>query len=124
MKPNANCFVFEGPGIKGRVDLATTSGGVDIQLSYAGHELRSHPIRSTDHGWVVSSTVSERIDGDTVDIDVLLPVVNIDKGPEAFATLAILTTSHNNIGGPDRVQGQLQSYQALALSGSASLIES
>jgi hypothetical protein len=59
----------------------------------------------------------------TLTLTLLVPQINLDEGNESsFSTQAILTTHRTSIGGPNLVKGPLQTYEVVALEGTARLV--
>ena len=62
-----------------------------------------------------------RPDLDTLLLVLVVPTVNLDEsGTAKIRTFAVLTTHRTSIGGPDLVNGQLQTYKTVGLRGVAS----
>jgi hypothetical protein len=60
----------------------------------------------------------------TLTLSVLIPQINLKGGTQSpLSTFAILTTHLRSIGGPGLVEGPLQTYEVVALEGTASLVE-
>ena len=53
----------------------------------------------------------------------VLPTVNLDDSKTAkIRTFAVLATHRTSVGGPDLVDGQLQTYKTVSLRGTASQV--
>lgn len=120
----ANLFELEGGGAT--VVYSTTSiTGVpqftyrdaDNSVSRSGTEIR---VEETAMGRLVTVNLRQVADAYSLWVTLLVPAVNVPQsGQAALQTLAVLTTDCTSIIGPAGVEGQLQSYEALALSGMA-----
>lgn len=63
----------------------------------------------------------------TIKLTILVPAVNLDdrNDQKAVSTYAIFTTlEHTSVSGPVQVQGQVQHYRVVQLSGTARFVES
>jgi hypothetical protein len=122
----ANYFVLSGEGTQ--ITFATTSlTGLPL-LTYQGplgsHSFTGDQIRREDTGigeLVTAGPLEAVPDLYEVTLTVLVPDINLIGGSAEtpIATLAVLTTHHTSIGGPGGVQGALQTYEAVALQGTA-----
>jgi hypothetical protein len=89
-----------------------------LSRTFTGDEIRS--LSSEDTGLMVSVTLRVRQDLDTLNLTLLVPEVNLEDGAaRSISTLAILITHHTTIGGPNLVKGPLQTYEVVALEGTA-----
>jgi hypothetical protein len=90
-------------------------------VNVTGDEISS---QETDAiGTLVTVTVEEIPDLHTLTVSLLVPQINLNEGNESpLSTPAILTTHRTSIGGPGLVEGQLQTYEVMALEGTASLV--
>lgn len=85
---------------------------------YMGGEVRTE---ETQAGTMVSVVTSFAFDGDTHLLSVLLPGVNLQREPSAaIRTVAIRTVHRGHFGGPAFIDGALSTYDAVALTGTAS----
>lgn len=93
-----------------------------LNLNFSGDEIRS---LDTEIGRQVSVTLEQIPDQQTVSLTLLVPTINLPEGTTetSIQTEAILTTGRTSIGGPDLVDGQLQTYSSLMLPGVARLIQ-
>jgi hypothetical protein len=125
----ANYFVLSGKDTQ--ISYATESlSGLSL-LTYQGpsgsHSFTGDDIRreKTGIGELVTAGPLEAIpDLRVVTLTLLVPDVNLIDGwaETPIATLAIITTHHTTIGGPELVQGALQTYEAVALQGTAEFV--
>jgi hypothetical protein len=93
----------------------------DLDGTFTGDEIRS--LDSEDTGSMVSVTLRARPDLDTLNLTLLVPDVNLQDGAaRSISTLAILITHHTTIGGPNLVEGPLQTYEVVALEGTARFV--
>jgi hypothetical protein len=90
------------------------------EFTFTGDEIRS---LDSEIGMLITVTLEVIPDLHTLTLTLLLPQINLDEGNEsAFSTLAILTTHRTSIGGPRLVKGPLQTYEVVALEGTARLV--
>jgi hypothetical protein len=117
----------EGP----QITFATTSlTGLPL-LTYQGpfgsHSFTGDEIRWEDTGigeLVAAGPLEAVSDLYVVTLTLLVPDVNLIGGgaETTIATLAVLTTHHTSVGGPGLVQGALQTYEAVPLQGTATVV--
>jgi hypothetical protein len=122
--------LFELAGEYTQITYSTTSITGQPQFHYqdqqrnvnAGREdVRS---QDTEIGAQVSVTLEVIPDLHTLTVTLLVPRINLGGGTESpLSTLAIFTTHRTSIGGPDLVEGQLKTYEAVTLEGKASLVQ-
>ncbi|HYN89322.1 MAG TPA: hypothetical protein VER55_12360, partial [Ardenticatenaceae bacterium] len=74
-------------------------------------------------GRQVTVTLDEVPDLHTVTVTLLIPTINLEGRESSFATVAILTTARTSIRGPGLVEGPVQSYQCVALKGTARQVD-
>src|SRR4051794_13933863 len=125
----ANYFVLNGENTQ--ISYATTSLSGVPQLTYQG-QFGSHSFSGeqidhvdTDIGELVMVRPLQVIpDLWEVSLTLLVPDVNLVAGgaETPIATVAILTTHNTSIGGPQLVQGALQTYETVALQGTAEFV--
>ena len=122
--------LFELAGEYTEITYSTTSFTGQPQFHYQDRqrdmEITTDDIRllETEIGTQVTVTLEEIPDLHTLMVTLLVPRINLDDSNESpLSTLAILTTHHTSIGGPALVEGQLQTYEAVALEGTASLVK-
>ncbi len=125
-----NHFELEGAG-QTSITYSTSSIAGTPQLSYkdadreasfSGDEIRSS--RNALLGTLVSVDLANRPDQDTLILVLVVPTVNLDdSGTAKIRTFAVLTTHRTSIGGPDLVDGQLQTYKTVNLRGTASQVD-
>lgn len=123
--------LFELAGEYTQITYSTTSITGQPQFHYQDRErdvnvTGENDIRSleTKIGTQVTVTLEVIPDLHTLTVTLLVPQINLDQGNESpLSTLVILTTHHTSIGGPGLVEGQLQTYEAVALEGTASLVK-
>ena len=74
-------------------------------------------------GMLITVTLEVIPDLHTLTLTLLIPQINLDEGNESsFSTQAILTTHLTSIGGPNLVKGPLQTYEVVALEGTARFV--
>jgi hypothetical protein len=127
----ANYFVLGGEGTQ--ISYATTSlTGLPLltyQGSFGSHSFTGDEIlrEATGIGELATAGPLESIpDLWEITLTLLVPDVNLIGGyaETPIATVAIITTHHTTIGGPALVQGALQTYEVVALQGTASFVQS
>jgi hypothetical protein len=125
----ANYFVLNGE--QTQITYATTSfTGLPLltyQGRYGSHSFTGDQIQrqATAIGELVMAGPLETIpDLWEVTLTLLVPEINLIGGGAAtpIATVAIITTHHTTIGGPGLVQGALQTYEVVALQGTAQFV--
>jgi hypothetical protein len=123
--------LFELAGEYTRITYSTTSITGQPQfhyqdnqrdLTFTGDDIR---LLDTDEiGMLVSVTLEVIPDLHTLTLSVLIPQINLKGETESpLSTLAILTTHLTSIGGPGLVEGPLQTYEVVALEGTARLVD-
>jgi hypothetical protein len=122
-----NRYVLKG-GYEAQLTYETTSITGEPQLQYGdekyqvtkrGDEIRSQEL---EIGTLVSIELEAVSDARVVELSLLVPAVNLDDGTAEVETVAVVTTERTSIGGPGLVTGQLQTYEAQNLSGTAELV--
>ncbi|HEX2181706.1 MAG TPA: hypothetical protein VHH10_05435 [Rubrobacteraceae bacterium] len=122
--------LFELAGEYTQITYSTTSLTGQPQFSYrdqqrdvnvTGDDIRS---QDTELGALVTVTLEVNPDRHTLTVTLLVPQINLRGGTESrLSTLAVLTTHRTSIGGPGLVEGPLQTYEAVALEGTARLVQ-
>ena len=107
-------------GFGGAAQLNYRRGEQD--LVFRGKDVR---IVATEIGALVTVDLDFVPDLETVTFSLLAPVVNLRNGAtEApVETVGLLTAAKTSFGGPALVQGQLKTYQAIALTGTAQIVD-
>lgn len=121
--------LFELTGEYTQVTYSTTSITGQPQLHYqdqqrdltfTGGDIRS---LASEIGALVTVTLEVIPDLHTLTLTLLVPEINLNEESErSLSTVAILTTHLTSIGGPRLVEGQLQTYEVVALEGTARLV--
>jgi hypothetical protein len=121
--------LFELAGEYTEITYSTTSITGQPQFHYQDRQrdvnVTGEDIRSLEReiGTQVTVTLEVIPDLHTLTVTLLVPQINLDESNESpLSTLAILTTHRTSIGGPGLVEGQLQTYEAAALEGTARLV--
>ena len=118
-----NQFDVQGDGVT--ISYSTSSFAGDPQFNYqdsertvnrSGDEIRTE---ETEIATLVTIDVEQIPDAREVTATLFLPRIVLQQGSTetALATIGVLTTSAR------RIEGQMQTYQALNLSGTASLVD-
>ena len=122
---DANLFELEGYGVQITYSKSSITGDprfsyndADHDLNFSGNEIR---VEGTEIGDLVTVTIETVSDLRTVTVTLLVPEFNLpqDTKQSPFETEAVITTHRTTIGGPSLVQGQLKSYETVALQGTA-----
>jgi hypothetical protein len=129
-EPNQpNLFELTGEYTQIQITYSTTSITGQPQFHYQDQErdlnVTGDDIRSLDSeiGMLITVTLEVIPDLHTLTLTLLVPQINLDEGNESsFSTQAILTTHRTSIGGPNLVKGPLQTYEVVALEGTARLV--
>ena len=89
---------------------------------FRGREVRT---AATEIGTLVTVDVAFVPDLETVTFSLFVPAVNLRNGTaEApVETIGLLTSARTSINSPGLVQGQLKTYQAIPLTGTAKLVD-
>jgi len=125
----ANAYDLEGPrGL--RVNYSASSfGGVPLlqyqdrrrTLSFRDTEIRTEP---TSIGTLVTVRLEDTPDLEGLDFTLVVPRVNVDDSREGpVATFGFWTRQRTTIGGPDLVEGQVESYATVQLTGTAQRLD-
>jgi hypothetical protein len=125
----ANAYDLRGPGGV-RVSYSASSFAGFPLLHYADRRtersFRDSEIRteSTSVGTLVTVRFEDTPDLEGLDFTLVVPRVNVDESREGpVRTFAFWTTQRTTIGGPDLVDGQVESYALLRLTGTARYLE-
>ncbi|MDH4275607.1 MAG: hypothetical protein OEW08_11250 [Gammaproteobacteria bacterium] len=121
-----NLYELHGRGVQ--VTYSTTSLTGEPQLTYTtraqtttyhGKEVREE---RTELGLLVTVTTAFQVDVNFVTLSVLIPDINLQTGPERFSTVALITTHNTPFTLPSNIKGPVQTYQTLAMRGTASFV--
>jgi hypothetical protein len=119
--PNAaRHYTFAGKGLSGVLDLSSISGRPTAFLTVDGHKVNEPTIREENVGIVLRGQVSATPDLESVEIELIIPHVNLPADVHTFAGIAILTTERTSIAGPTLLEGAAQSYELRPVAGQAS----
>jgi hypothetical protein len=127
---DANLFELEGYGVRITYSKSSITGDPrfsytdkDRSLNFSGSEIR---VQGSDEiGDLITVTIEAISDLRTVTVSLLVPEFNLseESRQSSFETEAIFVTSHTSLGGTGLVQGQLKSYKAVALTGTAQQVD-
>jgi hypothetical protein len=129
MAQTANRYQLSCTGIELDFFVADIGGEPSLTLRIDGEEVSARgdevDVESTPIGTLVSvdlpfAAVPDQ-KGETY--SALLPAVNVEYDPVRIWAPGIRTTQLTSIGGPDLVDGPLQTYEVMILSGEASVVE-
>ncbi len=122
--------LFELSGGEFRVTYSTSSFAgppqlgyqdAERELSFSGEEIETGEVSV---GRVVTVVLGDWPDFGSFAFSFLLPLrFNLQDGESAFSTVGVRTTHRTSIGGPELVEGALQTYEAVELQGTARLVE-
>jgi len=124
----ASQFEFAGPIVSVYYSPSSFSGAAQLRyrlgdgdpLDFSDDDIR---VERTEIGQLVSVTVRQVPDLESVTLSLVIPDINLDPGePTLFESSIILTTNHTTIGGPDLVKGPLQTYWSPKVIGQASSV--
>ena len=109
-------ITFSASGLDGKPSLGYHKGATEMQ--FRGKQLR---MRETEIGTLVSVTLKEVPDAYSSVFSLLIPQVNIPSGEGGVHVLVkgFETRVRSSIGGPNLVNGQVQTYKSVSLSGVA-----
>jgi hypothetical protein len=122
-----NFYEFAGKNLT--ISYSTSSLTGEPQLTYRsslrdlvfrGDEIR---IRRSEMGRQVTVTLVQKPDLKAVTVTILIPDIHLDGSAVAISTILIRTVHKTSIGGPELVQGQVDSYQVRELRGMASRLD-
>jgi len=95
--------------------------GAKFSRHFTGDDIR---VEHTEIAQLVTVTLHQVADLKTITLSLLIPSVNLDENHQAlFETKALITGHHTTIGGPDWVEGPIQTYHSAKLFGRASHVE-
>lgn len=126
----ANTFELQGDRVHINYSATSINGVPTLsyrdsqrQLKFSGSDIR---ITETEIGQLLTVTIEQIPDLRKVTLTLVLPIVNLppNTSQRPVQTIAIQTVQRTNIGGPDLVDGQVQSYRTLNLKGTARLLRS
>ena len=119
----ANKYVLTGGGVEGTVDTTSITGEPVVDVRVGDRAVNDPELVGTELGLEVRGTLENIPDLRGVRLTLILPVVNVDGAERTFAGVALITTTRTSIGGPRLVDGPLQSYELLPVSGTASAVQ-
>ena len=120
MKSRSGLFVgFSSTSFTGDARFRYVEGKTD--LSFRGDEIR---IEETSLGTLATVRLEDVPDLEGKDFTLVVPRVNVeDGGTESVASFGFWTLQRTTIGGPDLVDGQVQSYRTVGLRGTAQALD-
>ena len=108
---------------------ASSFGGVPLfhyddgtrELSFRDDELRTE---KTSIGTLITVRLKDTPDLEGIDFTLVVPRVNVDDSREGpVKTFGFWTRQRTTIGGPDLVDGQVESYRTVRLAGTAQYLD-
>lgn len=121
---SANRYEVSGPGISGVIDITGVTGEPVVSVDVDGRTFSEGSVRADEFGLRVIVIVDEVDDGNSVQLDLVLPEVNVSDRPVPVAGFAVLVTRRSSFGGPGLVEGALQLYDSRPVSAMASAVQS
>lgn len=123
-QPEPNLYQLKGGNLTVTYSTSSIAGTPQFSFkkgavtkNFSGTQIRAVP---TGLSTLVTVDLDAVPDLKTVTFTLVLPRVNLGtKTSVKIATIGITTTSKTTIGGPDLVQGQVQSYKVTDLQGTA-----
>jgi hypothetical protein len=123
-----NLFLLSSRNIQIRYQTTSLQGSPEfhyedgrLNIDRRGDEIRTE---DTSIGQFVTIVVEQVPDLETVTFSVVLPVVNLqERSPASLSTLGVVTRDMTTIGGPGLIVGQVQTYDAVELKGTAQLVQ-
>ncbi len=109
-------ITYSSSSLDGKPQLSYEKGATS--LHFRGNQLRQV---KTEIGTLITVTLKTVPDARIVTLSLLLPQVNVSTADleTRVAVKAIETTTRTSIGGPNLVEGQLQTYKVYSLRGKA-----
>lgn len=126
-EPNLLTLQSRGRGLT--IDYSTSSitGEPLLTVTRRGqtYSFRGDQIATLDSplGRLVTVTLSAIPDLETVTLTLVVPGFNLVEGEDTMRTFAVITTHRTSIAGPSLVQGQIQTYERIAVSGRVQQVE-
>jgi hypothetical protein len=120
---DANHYVFEGNGISGVVDTASTDGRPTASITVDGTGTSAFKFELGKLGWSASANLDGEVHRFSRSVTIVLPGVHCDGGAEAFEGIAILVRRRSGIDGSRHVRGPIESYEVRTISGRASVVQ-
>lgn len=126
-----NLFELRGRGVRITFTAAGFAGQPELTLDRrrAIRTFRGDDVRLTESpaglGTVVTATLSAIPDLQTESLALIIPTVQLPRGTTEtdVDSLVVFITSASSIGGPQLVEGQVQRYATIKLSGTARLVD-
>lgn len=123
-----NLFLLSSRNIRIRYQTTSLQGSPEfhyedgrVNIDRRGDEIRTE---YTGIGQLVTIVVEQVPDLETVTFTVVLPAVNLqERRPASLSTLGVVTRDMTTIGGPGLIVGQVQTYDAVELKGTAQLVQ-
>jgi hypothetical protein len=118
----ANRYVLDGL-VEGELDTTSFTGEPVISLTFDGSEVTDATLTSTSFGHEVTAALPGTPDRASAQLRLIVPRVGVPGGQTPFAGLAIVVESATTVGGPDLVEGVVDSYTVHPVSGLASVVD-
>ena len=122
-----NQFTLSGDDVQINYSTSSVSGQPHFNYKDSNYEATASgsDITTDEHsiGTLVTATVEQIPDLHTVTVTLVVPKVNLPGDQVAIETLSILSKHATSTGGPDLVDGQIQTYQVTAVEGKAQLVK-
>lgn len=120
----ATHYEFSGEGLSGTVDLAGLDGRPVLAVQVDGRDVADLELGTGAAGHVVTGQVEYVPDLRTVRLQLVLPEANVGDEPVQVDGVGLVIARRTSIGGPGLVRGVLQEYRVVAVTGTASAVQS
>src|SRR5512144_2185253 len=122
-----NLFLLSRRNVRIRYQTSSVQGAPEfhyedgrLSIDRRGDEIRTE---QTNIGQLVTIVLEQVPDLQTDTFTVVLPSINLpERRPASLSTIGVLTRDLTTIGGPGLVVGQVQTYDAIELNGTAQLV--
>ncbi|PYP88623.1 MAG: hypothetical protein DMF61_05405 [Blastocatellia bacterium AA13] len=111
-------IVYDTTSFTGKPQFTYTTGG--HSQSFTGDEIRT---QDSEIGTLVTVTIFKTVDTGSTTLTLLVPHVNLVNNKSHIKTEGIITVHHFFASNPGLIKGQLETYQTIALQGTAALLE-
>jgi hypothetical protein len=120
----ANHYEITGQGISATLDTTSIDGSFLAQVTVDDQVVSPLTIDKDSQGFHLAGDVFAIADGPNLNIEIVIPEINIDVNSISAAGFAVLTVTGNSIGGPRLVLGPLQHFDIRPLVVTAQLVQS
>jgi hypothetical protein len=120
----ADHYEATGQGIRAILDTTSINGKPSASVTVDGRSISPLSIDQDAQGFHLVGNEFAIADGDGLNVEIVIPEINIDVNPITAPGFAVLTVTGNSIGGPRLVLGALQQFDIRPLVVSAQLVNS